>query len=333
MSFALPQSFKTTPQEKVVGFFIVFAIAAFIYLSSLTNELTSFSKPVKLTTELAQSYGINIGSPVTLSGVTIGEISNVELLTSGRVKVMISLPAKYNNLYRVDSTLKIDSQFGFDTLLAGKGVIFNPGQSNDFLNSGDHIVTIEPKLLSDLTSELNLVEISKKAGLVIEHFEKISANLANKESDINQILTNSNELTNSLNQTSKQIPSTLITVNKFFEMIDIKTTPIFSLLEQRLAESKNLIMSSNQLMLELQQVSQKLEPNIGKLPGTFDKINSSLIEIELLTKQLQGLWYLGGKSNQPSAIRDDINILYNNDSLQELLKLEPKGEVREQHKN
>jgi len=332
MSFALPQSFKTSPQEKAVGFFIIFAIAALIYLSSLKSDLTAFSKQVNLTTELSQSYGINVGSPVTLSGVTIGEITNIELLISGKVRVTISLPSKYQKLYRVDSTLKIDSQFGFDTLLVGKGVIFSPGKAKELLTNGANIVTIEPTTLSDFTDELNLVEISQKIGLVIDNFEKISANLANKETDINQILSNSNQLTNSLKQSSQQLPATLTNFNSFLANIDKKTTPIFSLLEQRLTESKELIMSSNQLMLELQQLSKKLQPSMTKLPETFEKMNHTLLEIELLTKQLQGLWYLGGEKNRPIAVSDEINIpYYNKESLQELLKLEPKGEAREQH--
>ncbi|MBL4940227.1 MAG: MCE family protein [Colwellia sp.] len=332
MSFALPQSFKTSPQEKAVGFFIIFAIAALIYLSSLKSDLTAFSKQVNLTTELSQSYGINVGSPVTLSGVTIGEITNIELLISGKVRVTISLPSKYQKLYRVDSTLKIDSQFGFDTLLVGKGVIFSPGKAKELLTNGANIVTIEPTTLSDFTDELNLVEISQKIGLVIDNFEKISANLANKETDINQILSNSNQLTNSLKQSSQQLPATLTNFNSFLANIDKKTTPIFSLLEQRLTESKELIMSSNQLMLELQQLSKKVQPSMTKLPETFEKMNHTLLEIELLTKQLQGLWYLGGEKNRPIAVSDEINIpYYNKESLQELLKLEPKGEAREQH--
>jgi len=332
MSFALPQSFKTTPQEKVVGFFIVFAIAALIYLSSLKSELTAFSESVHFTTELSQSYGINIGSPVTLSGVTVGEISDIELLISGKVNVIINLPIKYQELYKIDSTLTIDSQFGFNTLLVGKGMIFNPGKEKSTLNSGDSIVTIEPKTLSDLTNELNLVEISKKAGLVIEHFEKISANIVEREGDINQILLNSNQLTTSLKQTTEQLPSTLTNIDDFISTINKKSSPIFSLMEQRLSESKGLIASSNQLILELQQLSKEVQPTIGKLPETFDKMNNTLLEIELLTKQLQGLWYLGGESSRPITMGEHINVPYNDkELLKELLKLEPKGEVSEQY--
>jgi len=330
MSFALPQSFKTSPQEKVVGFFIVFAIVTFIYLSSLKSELTAFSKPVNLTTELNQSYGINTGSPVILSGVTIGEVSDVELLTSGKVKVIISLLVKYKELYRDDSTLKIDSQFGFNTLLVGKGMIFNPGKSKELFSRDDSIVTIEPKTLMDLTNELNVVEISKTVERVFDHFEKILFNLVEKENDINQILSNSNQLTSSLKNTSEKLPLILTNFNDFIKIIDKKSTPIFSLLEQRLKESKKLIVSSNQLMLELQKLNKKVQPNIDKLPETFEKINNTLLEIESLTKQLQNLWYLGGKDNYSPTYNDGINIKYNDkELLQELFKLKPKGEVHE----
>ncbi|PCI62793.1 MAG: hypothetical protein COB35_02530 [Gammaproteobacteria bacterium] len=335
MSFALPQSFKTTPQEKMVGLFVLFAIAAFIYLGTLKGGLTEIGKTLTFTTQVKQSYGITLGAPVKLSGVVIGEVSEISLLKSGKVAISIRLPKKYQQLYTTDSTLKIDSQFGFDTMLIGQGMIFQPGKNNKRLKNGDNVFTKEPQTLADLTKEFNLAEISKQMGGILDNIERITANLAQKENDINNILANSLALSQSLNKTSAKLPQT---INKFENLLaDIKnnSAPVFKVAEKRLEESKAVLTSSNTLMLELQKLSRKTEPSVEQIPKTLNTLNKTLLEIELLTKQLKGLWYLGGKTTDFNTNTNEILIPYynNNESFNDLFSIAPKGDDSEPQQN
>jgi len=331
MSFALPQSFKTTPQEKMVGLFVLFAIAAFIYLGTLKGGLTDIGNTISFTTQVKQSYGITLGAPVKLSGVVIGEVSEISLLRSGKVAISISLPKKYQQLYTTDSTLKIDSQFGFDTMLIGQGMIFQPGKGNKKLKNGDVVFTKEPQTLADLTKEFNLAEISQQMGGILDNVAKITANLAQKENDINRILANSLTLSQSLNKISAKLPQTINNFESLLTQINRNSTPVFKLAEKRLEESQAVLKSSNALMLKLQQLSSKAEPSVDQLPETLNSMNKTLLEVELLTKQLKGLWYLGGKTTALKINKNEMSIPYynNNESFNDLFSIDSKGEDSE----
>ena len=114
--------------------------------------------------------------------------------------------------------------------------------------------------------------------------------------------------------------------------IEQKATPIFKLLQQRLVESRQVLSSSDQLMSQLAKLSNKTEPSVEKLPEVLEKMDRSLLAIELLTKQLQGLWYLGGKSTDLQPATDETQIPYynNKESLKDLLSNEQKGDLSEQ---
>jgi phospholipid/cholesterol/gamma-HCH transport system substrate-binding protein len=335
MSFALPQSFKTTPQEKMVGIFVFVAIAAFIYLSTLKSSLSGNDSSFEYSTQVKQSYGITLRAPVRLSGVVIGEVSSIELLTSGKVSITISLPYKYRQLYTLNSTLKIDSQLGFDTMLSGQGLIFQPGSSSQLLKSGAVITTHEPQTLADLTKEFDLAEISRKISSVLDNFEKISDDFVQKNDEITQILNNANRLIEQLNQTSAKLPAVLDQFEGLLANIDKKSMLVFDLAAARLTESEQVMVSGNALLQQLTKLGKMAEPVVEDIPTSLAKVNTTLMEIDLLTKQLKGLWYLGGKETSIAEASGQIRIPYfdNKVSLKDLGLTEQNGEVNEQRQN
>jgi phospholipid/cholesterol/gamma-HCH transport system substrate-binding protein len=321
MSFSLPQSFKTTPQEKLVGLFIIFAISAFIYLSTLKSSLKDNQPSIILHTEIKQSYGMTPGAPIKLAGVDIGEVINVDLLVSGVVSITVSLPAKYANLYTSDSTLKIDSQFGFDSVLTGQGMLFVPGEEHTLLLSEANIKTQEPQSLADLTKEFNLTQLSENIGNVVDNLNQITTNIANKEDNINSLLSNVETLTGSLNSTVNQLPQTLHQLDTLISSLNNQVLPIFDKLDSRLIQSENLINSTDELMQQLQYIAVSTQPIITQVPSTLTQVDKSLSEVKLLTQQLRSLWYLGGKDNQVIKKTNEINIPYYNNTevIKELL--------------
>lgn len=335
MSFALPQSFKTTPQEKMVGLFVFIAIAALIYLFTLKSGLSGNQSSFRYSTQVKQSYGITVGAPVRLSGVVIGEVSSIELLISGKVSIAISLPDKYKQLYTLNSTLKIDSQLGFDTMLSGQGMIFQPGNSTQLLTMGAVIPTHEPQTLADLTKEFNLPEMSKKISRVLDNFDKISASYVQKDDDINRILANSNRLIEQLSQTSAKLPAVIEQFESLLSKIDQKSLPVFDLAAARLRDSKQLLISGNALMQQLAKLSKLAEPAIEDLPASLTKVTMTLSQIEQLTRQLKGLWYLGGESSSVGEASDHLRVPYfdNKLSLKDLGLIEKNGELYEQLQN
>jgi len=335
MSFSLPQTFKTSPQEKLVGLFIIFAFLAFIYLTTLKNGLTIENQYLEFKTQVKQSFGITLGAPVKLAGVDIGKVSKIELLTTGKVQISISLPSKYKDLYKSDSYLKIDSQLGFDTMLIGQGMIFIPGDELNQLEPGAFVHTQEPQSLADLTKEFNVVESSKKIGNIISNIDGITSNLTGKEQQINSILTNIDKLSKSLLHTSNQINKTIITFDKRLINLDNKITPVITLMALRLTESEQMIKSSTDLINELTKITKNVEPSLMVLPNTIKQLDNTLLEMELLTKKIKNSWILGGKAVTKTKKQDESSIPYynNRESLKDLLKTPIQGDIGEQSNN
>ena len=335
MSFSLPQSFKSSPQEKLVGLFIIFALSAFIYLGTLKGGLSNKTSNIEFITNVSQSFGITLGAPVKLAGVNIGKVSKIELLTSGRVAISINLPTKYQSLYKTDSSLKIDSQLGFDTMLIGQGMIFSPGTRESLLKNGDFLKTHEPQSLSDLTKGFNIIESSKKITHIIKNLDKLTTYVASKDKDIDAIFNNLMTLTSSLINTNNQIASGIHNLNSSLTSFDNKLNPILTLVENRLIDSEQTINASTNLLNELTLLSKQTKPSINKVPKTLEQLNNALFEVELLTKQLRGLWILGANQVTQTKNTDEIAIPYynNKESLKDLLNKPIKGDVGEQIKN
>jgi ABC-type transporter Mla subunit MlaD len=335
MSFSLPQTFKTSPQEKLVGLFIVFAFSAFIYLSTIKNGLITEEQSLEFKTNVKQSFGITLGAPVKLAGVDIGKVSKITLLPNGKVEISISLPNKYENLYKTDSYLRIDSQLGFDTMLIGQGMIFIPGHESQTLKSGAFINTKEPQSLSDLTKEFNVAESSKKIGHIIANVDDITSNLVQQKKHINSLINNVDKLTASLIKTSEQINTSMKLFDNKLIALDDKITPVISLMELRLIDSEKTLKSTTQFMSQLKQLTRAAEPSIRSVPATLNQLDNTLLEFEILAKKIQNSWILGSNPVKNTKKQDVSTIPYynNRESLKDLLKIPTQGGVSEQTNN
>jgi len=335
MSFSLPQTFKTSPQEKLVGLFIFFAFSAFIYLSTIKNGLIAEEQSLEFKTNVKQSFGITLGAPVKLAGVDIGKVSKITLLTTGIVEISISVPNKYKNLYKTDSYLKIDSQLGFDTMLIGQGMIFIPGTEFKTLKSGAFINTKEPQSLADLTKEFNVAESSKKIGNIITNIDDITSNLAQQKQHINSLINNVDMLTASLIKTSEQINTSMQLFDSKLIDLDKKITPVISLMELRLIDSKETLKSTSQFISELKQLTRAAQPSIRAVPASLNQLDNTLLQIELLSKKIQNSWILGSNPVNSTKKQDVSTIPYynNRESLKDLLKNSTQGGVSEQTNN
>ncbi|MBU2970584.1 MCE family protein [Pseudoalteromonas sp. C2R02] len=332
MSFSLPQSFKTSPQEKLVGLFIIFAFSAFIYLSTIKNGLITPEQYLEFKTNVKQSFGITLGAPVKLAGVDIGKVTSINLLKTGQVEISISLPSKYENLYKSDSYLKIDSQLGFDTMLIGQGMIFIPGTQLNILKDGEFINTKEPQSLADLTKEFNVAESSKKIGKIIANIDNLTSNLVEQKQHINSILINVDTLITSLIKTSVQIDSSIETFDTKLIEISDKISPVISLMELRLVDSEKTFKSTTEFINELKLLSREIKPSIKKVPTTLNQLDNTLLEIELLSKKIKNSWILGSNPMKNVKKQDGSAIPYynNKESVKDLLKTPIQGEISEQ---
>ncbi len=131
--------------EITVGLFVVLGIAALVFLAMKVSNLTAFNDEVgyKVIAEFENIGGLKARSPVTMAGVRVGRVENIQLD-----------PETYNakvtlNLYSSFDTLPTDTAASIYTagLLGEQYIGLEAGAEEEFLKDGDVIELTQPALV------------------------------------------------------------------------------------------------------------------------------------------------------------------------------------------
>ena len=129
----------------IVGFFIIAAIAGFAVLAFKVSGLAQWSSgdTYAITAEFDNIGGLKIRAPVTIAGVTVGQVGNIALdPVTFRAKVTLLISKKTSDLPK-DTEASILTQ----GLLGANYVSLTPGFDSTLLKSGDAIETTHSALI------------------------------------------------------------------------------------------------------------------------------------------------------------------------------------------
>lgn len=149
--------------ELSVGCFMFLGIIAFLMLALKVSGLTSLSseKTFHVFTNFSNIGGLKVRSPVTVAGVRIGEVSNIQLEPgSFNAKVTLSINSTQNRIPFYDTSARILTE----GLLGSNYISITPGFEKEdeedetkpkFLHEGDQIEkTQEAVILENLIGQL-----------------------------------------------------------------------------------------------------------------------------------------------------------------------------------
>lgn len=134
--------------ETIIGALVLCVAGIFVIYAFATTEA---SKPsgYELLARFDRADGLKRGSDVTLSGIKVGTVTNLELDKDFNAIVRISI--------RRDVKLPADTfaRIVSESLLGGMVILLEPGGSNQFLAPGSHISKTQGSiLLADLIARL-----------------------------------------------------------------------------------------------------------------------------------------------------------------------------------
>lgn len=204
-----------------VGIGIVIFILAIYYIGS---QRSIFSKNFMLSGVFKDISGVKIGNDVRFSGINIGTVSEVEILSDSLVKIELSIKQDVQQFIRKDSKMEIVP----DGLMGTKVVnIYAGTNSTGIVEDGDFLKTIEAvqidkilrqlntssinttiitKNLAEITNKINngegafgkifadesfatnLSKIAKKTAILTDNFADISGKISNNEGTIGMLL-------------------------------------------------------------------------------------------------------------------------------------------------
>jgi len=127
----------TRTQEIWVGLFVAMGIAALFVLALRVSNYSTYtnSNQYHVNVYFENIGGLKVRSPVTLSGVTVGRVTNIDYDPENlEAKVKLGIDEKYN-------FLSIDTSASIYTagLLGEQYVALEPGAEDETLKDGDDI--------------------------------------------------------------------------------------------------------------------------------------------------------------------------------------------------
>lgn len=178
---------KRIGSNLIVGVFVVAGIFLFVFLLfNMGGGQGVFSSRYTLYGKFMHVKGLHYGSEVTLNGLRIGTVKQINIGSDGQELVAeLSVNKKYADKIRKDSIAKVVTQ----GMLGDKFIDISLGTGeNEQLKEGDYIATHEEKDLfskgGGLIDELSK-KLDKKGEIdeILKNLEAATANLAKITSD------------------------------------------------------------------------------------------------------------------------------------------------------
>jgi phospholipid/cholesterol/gamma-HCH transport system substrate-binding protein len=131
--------------ETMVGVFVIAGLLALLVLALKVSGLTNYlgTNGYVVTAPFDNIGDLKVRSPVTVSGVRVGEVIGIRLdPTTFRANVTLLIDNKFRDL-PVDSSAQILTQ----GLLGSNYISLTPGFQNHYLTNGSKIVETHPALI------------------------------------------------------------------------------------------------------------------------------------------------------------------------------------------
>ncbi|HYI75978.1 MAG TPA: MlaD family protein, partial [Chryseolinea sp.] len=178
-----------------LGIFVLAGITLFLVsIFYIGSERNIFNKTFTVSAIFKNVEGLTEGDNVWLSGVKIGTVKNVTIISEGKVVVNLSLKDKQNEFIKQDATAFI----GSDGLVGSKIVVVRPGSAAESIHDNDTINSFSP------TDTQELINIAKDVGSntrsLTDDLKLITAKINKGEGVVGELL-NEGELSRDLRET------------------------------------------------------------------------------------------------------------------------------------
>ena len=186
---------KEYKQNIRLGIFVVAGMILFLVsIFYIGSERNIFNKTFTVSAVFRNVEGLTEGDNVWLSGVKIGTVKNVTIISEGKVVVSLSLKNKQNEFIKEDATAFI----GSDGLVGNKIVIIRPGSGRKSIHDHDTINSLSP------TDTQDLINIAKDVGSntrsLTDDLKLITAKINKGQGIVGELL-NEGELSRDLRET------------------------------------------------------------------------------------------------------------------------------------
>ncbi|WP_130471805.1 MlaD family protein [Candidatus Magnetaquicoccus inordinatus] len=270
-------------------FISMLLVLGMIWLGHTTDN--PFDAKYNLHSELAHGETLKIDTPVTLAGILIGRITNLQFTSENKIRITIRVLKKHMQRIRADSVLTlVKPMVGNASLDISLGspshAILQPEQQIAFGRGSD---------LTDMLSQLPAI---------LEHVEKVAANIRNLTSQLlevqgpfqqtlsqaNATLSETSQLGRTVNQKGPNLQHTIDHLESLardasglMQQLRQTTPPMMNGLQQSANRS---LQQVDQTVAEMHTLLKQLHPLIGQVQGVLRHTDQIAMDIAKVTAQL-----------------------------------------------
>lgn len=166
-----------------LGIFVTVGLALFIIgVYFIGDKQQLFNETFQISGIFKDVSGLQVGNNVRFSGITIGVVENIEIVSDTAVKVDFSIDDKTRKFIKKDAKITI----GSDGLMGNKVAIIIPGsQSKKEVQNNDFLITSVPVSIDDIM--VNLKVTTGNAATITEDLSVLMANLSSGKGTIGKL--------------------------------------------------------------------------------------------------------------------------------------------------
>jgi phospholipid/cholesterol/gamma-HCH transport system substrate-binding protein len=169
---------KNNTSSKIrLGIFISLGLVVFILgIYFIGSQQHLFSKTFRLNGVFRDVSGLQTGNNVRFSGINVGTIDNISVVSDSSVRVEILIEEKTRKFIKKDAVASI----GSEGLMGNKALIINPGTGGkEEIENNDTILTIQPVSFDEILTSLKTT-IDKSSAITSDIAKIISTVQAGK---------------------------------------------------------------------------------------------------------------------------------------------------------
>lgn len=274
---------------QIVGLFVIIPVLGLVVVGIFMAKAEHlFEEKYVLHASLKQSYGLEPGASVLVSGIPIGRVMAVEFDDHGTITVTLLLLTKYQDKVREDSAASIVKS----GLIMGQAQveIAMGNRSKPALANGATIQTIEPRDLAELVKDVKPVLESVQRTLL--RVEEITKDVHTTVQAGTHVLTN-------VEQATRELPGVVASVQRAVGSVERTTAAL-----------PDLTGSVQRTLAMAEGATGDVRAATRKLPAVVDAAQDAVNNIKVTTQSLKGI----AKEIPPlmrtaHATLDDVNLI------------------------
>jgi len=285
---------KTISNKIRLGIFISVGIAVFITAIYFIGEKQQlFRSTFRLSGVFKDVAGLQAGNNVRLSGINIGTIENISIISDTSVRVEIIIDESTRKFIKKDAVASI----GSEGLMGNKTLIISPGTGGkEGIENNDIIATSPPIDMDDIL--LSLKTTIDNTSSITSDLSTITNNIQSGKGTIGRLI-----MDKSWRENFDSTFANLKEGSTGFKIFMDKAND----LDEILTSLKTTVDNTSRITMDLSKISSSIESGKGtvgrllmdpssaqNIDTTFMNLKESSLGLKILLEKAQDSWLLWG---------------------------------------